>query len=415
MRFDFFIAKRIYSDIGVKVKYSRPAIRIATLGITIGTIVMLLSISILQGFKKEISSKITAFGSHAQILNLDVDEYYEPSPIILSNTLINTIKSTIPECNIYLYVSKLGILKTDENFCGINFKGVDEGYNFDYFKRSLVKGEIPQFSAKKSTNKILISQSTATMLKLDIGMKVYSYFLSSKTIRARKFEVVGIYNTNLTDYDKSLVFTDLHTIRRLNGWDSTMFSGCEIKTPDIKYIESHSTVLKRNVDLLNHNEKKELGVFTLKELNPQIFSWLEILDTNIVMILILMLCVSSVTVASSLLIIMLERINMIGILKSLGTCSSDIRNIFINFALIIVGKGLVIGNIIAIVLCYLQKHFSIMTLDPSVYYIDSVPVELNWSSILLLNLLITLVSLLIIFGASFLISISRPVQSIRFE
>jgi len=414
MRFDFFIAKRIYSDLGVKGKFSRPANRIATLGVAIGTIVMLLSISILYGFKKEINSKVIAFGSHAQVLSLTIDQNYEPSPLIFDSTLVNTIKSSVPECDVYIYASKLGILKTDENFCGINFKGVGEEYNLDHFKRYLVKGEIPQFSAKESTGKILISQSTADLLDLDIGMKVYSYFLSSKTLRARKFEVAGIYNTNLTDYDKSLAFTDLHTVRRLNGWDSTMVSGCEIDFHDIKSIESCSFKLKKNIDLLN-NDSRTLGAFTSRELNPQIFSWLEILDTNIVMILILMLCVSSVTVASGLLIIMLERINMIGILKSLGICNSEVRNIFINFALIIVGKGLLIGNIIAIALCYLQKYFSIVSLDSSVYYIDSVPVELNFLSILLLDLLIVLVSLFVILGTSFLVSIGKPIRSINFE
>lgn len=415
MRFDFFIAKRIYSDLGVKGNFSRPAIRIATSGIAIGTVVMLLSITILQGFKKEISSKVLAFGAHVQVLSLNVDQNYELSPIIIDNTLVNIIKSSLPEGKIQLFASKLGILKTDKNFCGINFKGIDERYNLDYFKQSLVRGEIPQFSSNKSTNKILISQSTASMLNLDVGMNVYSYFLSSKTMRARKFEVAGIYNTNLTDYDKSLVFTDLHTIRRLNGWDSTMVSGCEIEVPNSNDIEVYSTTLKNNIDLLNKNNDKTYGVFTLKELNPQIFSWLEILDTNIIMILVLMLCVSSVTVASGLLIIMLERINMIGILKSLGAHDYDIRNIFINFAVIIVSKGLIIGNIIAITLCYIQKNFSIISLDPSVYYIDCVPVELNLFSILLLNLLIGFVSLFIILGASFLISIGKPIRSIRFE
>jgi lipoprotein-releasing system permease protein len=416
MRFGLFIARKIYYDSDGEKKFSRPAIRIAIFGIAVGLIVMLVSLAIVLGFKKEISSKVAGFGAHAQIVNLSINENYEANPVVLSDTLLTVISVTIPNSEFQVYASKLGMLKTDSDFCGINFKGVGEKYNLDYFESCLVDGVIPSFSAAENTNNIVISLSTANMLGLKVGMPVYSYFLSSEKIRSRKFNVAGIYNTNLTDYDKSLVLTDIYTVRRLNGWDSTMVTGCEINIKAQNKINEYVNELSKAFRSSTFSgDEKNYKAFTIKQLNPQIFSWLDILDANIVMILILMICVSSVTVASGLLIIMLERINMIGVLKALGTDNSTIRNVFINFALLVIGRGLIIGNVLAIALCYLQKYFSFIPLDSSVYYIDTVPVEFHWGYMLLINLLTIVISLIVIWGASFFISIKKTVLQTNIE
>lgn len=415
MFLNFFIARKIHDNTEGKNNFSRPAALIATFGIAVGVIIMIVSISVLAGFKKEITSKVTAFSSHAQIIGLTVSESHDIQPIVASDTLINAIKSAVPQCTIQMYASKLGILKTDEDFCGAYFKGVGYDYNMDFFKSALVEGEIPIFSAKESSNKVVVSQIVAKSLNLKVGEYVYAYFLTKERMRARKFMISGIYNTNLTEYDKSIVFTALPTIQRLNNWDSTMVAGVEISTYNIEQIEKSSEALKHNIKSLQNNTGISFGAFTIRELNPQIFSWLEILDTNIIIILVLMLCVSIITVVSGLLIIMLERIRMIGILKTLGATNFSIRNIYVDFSVILTSKGLLIGNIIAIALCYLQNNYNLISLDSSVYYIETVPIDFNWLNVLLLNLFILCSALCVVVASTYLISVNKPAHNINFS
>ena len=417
MGFNFFIAKRIYNNNSGDISFSRPSVMIATAGIAVGIIVMIISVSVVFGFKKEISGKVIGFGSHIQIRSHTVDENHIVLPVTTDDKLCDLL-SKIPGVSHYQdYAVIAGLVKTDEDFCAIQIKGVGEDYDLSFLEKYLLKGKMPDFSSKSSKNQILISNPIASEMKLDVGGAVYVYFINeqSQKIRARKFFVSGIYQTHLEEFDKITCFTDIHTIRRLNNWENNQSSGVEIMVENIDNVDTIVNYLSQNMDFKIDNRGYERGVYKIQDLSPHIFAWLDVLDMNVIMILILMLAIGGFTVMAGLLIVMLDRIQMIGILKSLGANNLTIRKIFSFFAVMIVGKGLLIGDIWGIGLCFIQKYCSIVKLDPSTYYIDSVPIEMNWVYILLINMGVLLMSSLVIFGSSFLMSIKGPSSTIRWE
>lgn len=415
MSFDLFVAKRIYSSLDGNLDFSRQAIRIAICGVAIGLSVMLISLSVVLGFKDEISNKVIGFGSHLKIVSRTLDANNEIMPVIISDTINNIIEQTPGITTTQYYVFKNALLKTETDFCGIVFKGIGENYDMSFFENCLIDGKIPHFTSSESSNEILISNSTAKILGLEVGDKVFSYFMSPQSVRSRRFTVSGIFETNLTEYDRSIAFTDIYTVRRLNNWGSDMVSGCEMKVDDFHNVAHITYKLAKKINGLYDRNGAVYGTFTIKELEPNIFSWLNVLDTNVVMILILMICVSCVTIISGLLIIILERINMIGVLKSLGANNTSIRIIFINFALMIVGKGVLIGNAIGIVLCFIQMLWKPIKLDASVYYIDFIPIKMDLIGILSVNILTISLTAIVILGTSFLASKQRPTVCMKYE
>lgn len=415
MSFDFFVAKRIYSCKGGNFDFSRQAVRIAICGIAIGLSVMLISLSVVLGFKNEISNKVIGFGSHLKIVSRTMDANNEILPVIISDTINNIISTTPGITKKQNYVFKNGLVKTEDDFCGIMFKGIGEDYDMSFFQKCLIDGKIPQFSSSKSSNEILISNSTAKTLGLKVGDKVFSYFMSPQSVRSRKFSVSGIFETNLTEYDRSLVFTDIYTVRRLNNWDKDMVSGCEMKVSDFANVDNITLKLAKKINGIYDRQGAVYGAFSIKELEPSIFSWLNVLDTNVIMILVLMICVSCVTVVSGLLIIILERISMIGILKSLGADNTTIRKIFVDFAFLIVGKGMLLGNAIGIILSIIQMLWKPIKLDASVYYIDFIPIKMDWIGIIGVNILTICLTAIVILGTSFLASSQRPTTSMKYE
>lgn len=415
MSFDLFVAKRIYSSLDGNLDFSRQAIRIAICGVAIGLSVMLISLSVVLGFKDEISNKVIGFGSHLKIVSRTLDANNEIMPVIISDTINNIIDQTPGITTTQYYVFKNALLKTETDFCGIVFKGIGENYDMSFFENCLIDGKIPHFTSSESSNEILISNSTAKILGLEVGDKVFSYFMSPQSVRSRRFTVSGIFETNLTEYDRSIAFTDIYTVRRLNNWGSDMVSGCEMKVDDFHNVDHITYKLAKKINGLYDRNGAVYGTFTIKELEPNIFSWLNVLDTNVVMILILMICVSCVTIISGLLIIILERINMIGVLKSLGANNTSIRKIFINFALMIVGKGVLIGNAIGIVLCFIQMLWKPIKLDASVYYIDFIPIKMDLIGILSVNILTISLTAIVIIGTSFLASKQRPTVCMKYE
>ncbi len=411
-----FIAKRIYSDSGSEKRFSRSAVRIAIWGIAIGLAVMIVSLSVVLGFKKEVSSKVIGFGSHVQVVSLTQTQQYEMMPVLYNDSLRKVLKSFKGLGHKQEYATKLGVLKTDEDFCGVTFKGVGENYDTAFFHKYLVEGSVPKFSSKESTNKILISKKIASDLGLQLGDKVYAYFFDGESgMRARRFSICGIYETNLAEYDKVNVLCDIYTVRRLNGWDKDMVSGIEITVDDFDSVQLTSA--KMHAKMYGSRDRNGViyGVFSIKELSPHTFSWLAVLDMNVIMILVLMLCVSSFTIVSGILIIMLERISMIGVLKALGTTNMGVRSIFFHFSVMLVGRGMVLGNIIGILICLIQKEFSLIKLDASVYYLNSVPVHFDWLLIAGLNVLTLIISSIVVFGSSFFIGISSPAKTMKFE
>ncbi|MBQ9666363.1 MAG: ABC transporter permease [Bacteroidaceae bacterium] len=415
MSYELFIAKRIYADKAEDgSRFSRPAIRIAMLGVAIGLAVMIVSLAVVLGFKHEVSSKVIGFGSHIQVLSLTQNQDYEMLPVLTNDTLIRKVKKVQGVDHIQRFATKLGILKTEENFRGLTFKGVGEDYDLSFFRNSLVDGQMPKFSSQEATNEILLSQKVASDLGVKTGDKIFAYFMGEESMRARRFKVAGIFATNMNDYDKNYVITDIYTVRKLNGWDEEMSSGLEVTVKDFDQVDA----LTQQLQFIHQGTDRNgvtYGVFSIKDIAAHTFAWLAVLDMNVVMILVLMILVSVFTVVSGLLIIMLERINMIGTLKVLGATNVSVRRIFIHFSVMLVGKGLLWGNLVGLLLCFLQQQFHLISLDASVYYIDSVPIQFNWLFILALNLLTLLISTLVIWGSSHLISIGKPSETIRYE
>lgn len=429
MSFELFVAKRIYSDKGEGGKrFSRPAVRIAMAGIAVGLMVMIVSLAVVMGFKREVSQKVIGFGSHIQLVSLTQTTDYVMLPVHTTDSLDRAIKKVRGVDKIQKFATKLGILKTEDNFCGLTFYGVGEDFDTTFFANSIVEGEMPDFSSKKSNNQILISKRIANSLSVKAGDRIFAYFMGDGNLRARKFLIKGIYETNLADYDSNYAFTDIYTVRKLNGWTDDLSSGYQMTVKNFDEVEEVTErlfnkvtpagkeyIVPYPVDDVVINVGVAYGVFSIKQMAAHTFSWLGVLDMNVIMILILMICVSSFTIVSGLLIIMLERINMIGTLKALGSTNMSIRRIFVNFSVMLVGKGLLIGNALGLLFCWLQSTFHLVKLDASVYYIDSVPIEFNWLYFVAVNLITLAISSLVIFGSSFLISISKPVKAMRFE
>ena len=415
MSFEFFIAKRIYADQSADgERFSRPAIRVALLGVAIGLAVMLISLAVVLGFKREVSSKVIGFGSHIQVVSITQNQRYEMLPVLTNDSLVKTIEGIRGIKHVQKFANKLGILKTDDDFCGLNFKGIGEDYDKSFLESCLAQGEMPSFSADEASNEIVISQKVASDLGVKVGDKIFAYFMGEENMRARRLTIAGVFETHMADYDENLAVTDIYTVRRLNGWEKEQSSGLEITVHDFEQVDE----LTRTLHFLHRNTDRNgvtYGVFSIKEIAENTFAWLAVLDMNVMMILVLMMLVSAFTVVSGLLIIMLERINMIGTLKVLGATNASVRKVFNRFSIMLVGRGLLWGNAVGLLLCILQQQFKIVSLDASVYYIDAVPIAFDWLLILLVNIITILVSIAVISGSSHLISIGKPSETIRFE
>ena len=415
MSFELFIAKRIFADkTRDGERFSRPAIRIALLGVAIGVVVMLVSLAVVLGFKREVSEKVIGFGSHIQVLSLTQNQNYEMMPVLTNDTLMRKVRQVRGIGRIQKFATKIGILKTEENFRGLTFKGVGEDYSLSFLQSCLIEGQMPKFSAKEATNEILLSQKVASDWGVKTGDRIFAYFMGEEAMRARRFKVAGIFATNMNDYDKNYVITDIYTVRKLNGWDTEMSSGLEVTVKDFDRVEE----LTSKLQFLHQGTDRNgvtYGVFSIRDIAAHTFAWLEVLDMNVVMILVLMILVSAFTVVSGLLIIMLERIHMIGTLKVLGATNVSVRKIFIHFSVMLVGQGLLWGNAAGLFFCWIQQRYHLVSLDPSVYYIDSVPIQFNWWLILAVNAATLLISTLVIWGSSHLISIGKPSATIRYE
>jgi len=412
--FSWFVAKRLFAQGGSSGRASRLATGIATVGVAIGLAVMLVSVSIVLGFQKEVQDKVLGFGAHIKVLNYKSIGQQEFSPIVIDDSITSKLQAIPNVASVARFCIKPGMLKTDANFRGIAIQGIGQDYDQSFISSHLVKGEIPEFTDSVSSGKLVISQAMAREMQVDTGQEIYAYFFE-KTVRARKFTVAGIYQTNLTDFDKNFAYTDLCTIHRLLGWDSQQYAGAEIRLKDFERLDE---TLMDVINKVNHKQDAYGNYYsslTIRQEHPQIFAWLQLLDMDIVVILILMICVSTFTAVSGLLIIILERTNFIGIMKALGARNKQVRHLFLNYALLIILRGIVLGNLLAFALIYLQKQFGLITLDPEVYYVEAVPVLVNWWWVLAIDLGTLVVSALAMIVPSFVVSNITPAKSIRFE
>jgi len=410
---EYFIAKRIHFQQGKK-NVSRPAVRIAIIGIALGLAVMLISVAVIIGFKNEIRNKTIGFGGHIQITNFDNNNTYMMQPIKMESSLIKKI-STIDGVNhVQRFATKPGIIKTEKEFQGIVIKGIDKNFDWDFFKTNLIEGRIIEMSLNSPKNEVIISKYLANLLGLKLEDSFFTYFIQDQ-VRARKFKIVGIYSTNFIEYDKLFIISDMRHVQSLNDWDSASFSGLEVLIDDFDRID----IIGHAVYTATANKFNEEGnAYTtqnIKEINPQIFSWLDFLDMNVWVILFLMLAVSGFNMISGLLILILERTNMIGILKSIGANNWSIRKIFLYHSFFLVSKGMLWGNIIGLTLCAIQYFTGIIPLDPEAYYVATVPISFNWLYIILLNVGTLVASLLMMVGPSYLITKINPAKIIRYE
>ena len=415
MNLPLYIARKIYADTGDRHKVSKPAMRIAIAGVAIGLAVMIVSVSVVFGFKHTIQDKVIGFGGHIQVADFMTLQNQEQYPIQMGDSMLRVIRSIPGVSHVQRFAMKQGILKTDSDFLGVAFKGIGADYDTIFIHQHMVEGSIPHFSDSVSTNSILISQRMADMLHLKAGGRVFAYFIDQQGVRARRFTIAGIYRTNLTQYDRTICFTDLHTAVRLNGWESDQVTGAEVTVADLNRLNDVEGLF---IDRVNRSVDRYGATYTSKtiqEVNPQIFHWLNLLDLNVWIILALMVAVAGVTMVSGLLIIILERTTMIGVLKALGARNRMVRRVFLWFAVFIIGRGLLWGDGIALALLLLQRYTGLVRLDPTTYYVDTAPVEINIPIILLLNLVTLLVSVLVLIGPSCLVSHIHPAKSMRYE
>lgn len=411
---ELFIAKRIYQSNDGQKQVSKPAVRIAMLGIAIGLAVMIVSVAVVIGFKREVREKMIGAGSHIHVGNFDSNQSYETQPIVTGDSLIQLISSQKGVEHVQRISTKPGIIKTGDNFQGIVLKGVGPEYDLSFFANCLIEGELPLFSDTVATNNVLISKTLADKLELTLDDKIYTYFIQ-EDIRARRLTIKGIYQSNLSEYDNMFLIGDIYTVNRLNAWKPEQASGLEIRIDNFDHIDETADAIASRIDT---RTDKYGGVYytrTIRELYPQIFAWLDLLDVNVVVILILMIGVAGFTVISGLLIIILERTNMIGILKALGANNFTIRKIFLYFSVFLIGKGMLWGNVVGLGICLLQKYANLIKLDPVTYYVDTVPIQFTPGLFLLINVCTLLVSVLMLIGPSYLVTRITPSKSIRFE
>lgn len=409
-----FLASRIHSTSDGAGSVSLPAVRIATLGMAVGLAVMIVSVCVVIGFKHTIRDKVTGFGSHVVVRNFQATADDDTASVSCTDSLLNVLAKAPGIEHTQRYALTQGLLKTDTDFLGVMLKGMGEEWDTLFIHQNLVEGSIPTYRDDATSNDILISRLMADKLSLTVGQRVFAYFLGSGTVRTRRFRIAGIYQTNLTRYDEALVFCSLPTVQRLNAWDDDQTSGVEMTVADFSHLDATAAWLVSHVNRTTDHRGATLSSATIHDLNPQIFSWLGLLDLNVWIILALMICVAAVTIVSGLLIIILERVPMIGILKALGARNRMVRHTFLWFGLYIIIRGLAIGNVVGLAIVLMQKYIGLVTLDPQTYYVSQAPVEISLPIIVLLNVGTLAVCALVLMVPTLLVSHIHPARTMKF-
>ena len=428
MNFPFFVARRFFSNVGSEQRRaSHLTTTIATTGVAIGLIVMLLSVGIILGFKQEITKKVEGFGSHIEILDVSSLAAPDAYPVHADAQLINSLKR-IPEVRgVAPIAQKMGILKTKNDYMGITLKGIPADYDTTFLANSLVEGRLPKRSAAEgavatpedgvtssASNEILLSRRQADELNLKVGDRVFAYFFE-ETIKMRRFKVCGIYQSNMAIFDKTFVITDLNTVRKLNHWEGDEATVIEVRLKGMHAIDQTLPQVERLCSQLNDEVSHARKAFSIVDHYASIFSWLQLLDFNMMVILVLMLCVSGFTMVSGLFILILERTQTIGVLKAMGATNTKIRNVFLYFSGFIIVRGLLIGDVVAIGLLLIQQKYGLIHLDPANYYVETVPVEINLWAIVLVNVGTLVLTTLALVLPSYMVSRIQPSKAIKFE
>ena len=397
-----------------KRNFSRSIIAIAIFGIALGLTVMIVAVAIVTGFKKEISNKVTGFGAHIQILNLDSNLSYETMPVPAGLESVEKIREIDGVKNVQSFSIKAGIIKTGDEIHGAVLKGVDSQYDWSFINTHLTGGEIFKVNDSVRINSAILSENTANLLKLGVGDRFTMYFIQDPP-RARTFTIQGIYNTSLEEFDRLYIYADIKQVQRLNNWHEGEVSGYEVLLEEMEDLPEIANEVRSRVAFDFLDDGSRLKVETIQQKYTQIFDWLNLQDMNVVILILLMLIVAGFNMISGLLILILERTNMIGILKALGTTTASVRKIFLYQSAYLTLVGLLWGNLIGLVICLAQKYLNLVPLDPSSYYLDTVPINLNILHILLLNLGTMAITFLFLLLPSMIIARISPDKSIRFN
>lgn len=414
MSYELFVANRFLRSDALEGKGSRPAVRIAIAGIALGIAVMLIAMAVIVGFKREVRNRIVGFGGHIQVLPV---AGYTANALTLINcddTTLALLAEAEGVASVQRIASQPGIIHTADAFQGVMLKGVDSTFNWNFFQSSLIEGVTLKALPDSITNGAVVSSAIAAAMNLSLGDDFAVYFVSNN-LRVRKFCVAGIYKTTFSDYDKLYIVTDLNIIRQLNGWHGSECSSLELLVDDYSTLDFTASNVFGTLIAASGSERMRYRVETIESLMPQMFDWLDMLDTNAAVILVLMLAVSGFCVISGLLILILERRCEIGILKALGAGNSAIRRIFLAHAGYLISKGLLWGNVIGLAVIALQYFFHIIPLDPEAYYVDSVPVYLTFGAWIGLNAGLGVAAFLLLIAPSYIVTKISPVEAMRFD
>ena len=405
MNVSFFIAQRLIGK--NEHRFSRPVIRIAITAIALSLTVMLMSLAIIKGFQNEITDKVIGFSSHIQVSNFSNGNSYESTLLKHTDSLKLSLSKIEDIKHIQSYATKAGIIKTDNEIQGVVLKGVNSDFDSTFIKNILIEGKIPSFGKIKRSNKVLISQTIANQLNLNIGDGFQMYFIQ-QPVRVRQFKIAGIYDSGVAEFDEMLVLGDIGHIQKLNKWSANDVGGLEIQLHNFEDLEKINQEVYSNIGF-------DLNARTVIDNNPQLFDWLDLQNMNVRVILILMLIVGAINMITALFILILEQSQLIGTLKALGSQNWRIRKVFIYHSLNLILRGMFWGNLIGLSLCWIQKQFQILELDKSTYYMSYVPIDLNIAHILALNVGTFIVCWLMLIIPSYLISKINPIKAIRFE
>jgi len=414
---DLYIARRIFSAKENRNNLSHRIVNIALFGIILGLVVLILSVAIVTGYKSEVGRKVIGFGSHLQIVNLDSNQSFETSPISQDQPFLNDLKNIEGIRHVQVFATKPGIIRTDDEIQGVVLKGIGPDFDWSFFQENKVAGEPFHVQDTLRSNKIWVSKHIADLLKLKLGDDLTMFFLSESEAvpRQRKFELAGIYKTSLEEFDRMFVLVDINHIRKLNNWKNDEVSGFEILVNDFNKLTEQEKAV-RNLLLSNTNpDAPVLHVVSIKDKYRNIFDWLSLLDMNVWVILALMVLVAGFNMVSSLLVIILERTQMIGILKAMGARNWSIRKVFLYFSVMLILKALIWGNLLGIGIYLIQQYTHVLKLDPTSYYLEYVPINLTIFHMILLNVSTVVITILMLLLPSYFITKISPEKTIRFE
>ncbi len=382
-------------------------IRVTIGALSLAILAIIMAVAILKGFKQEITDKQRGFFGDIMIVKNDVSTSYESAPIALSRTKLDSIRELPNVENIYPFATKAGIIHVNQEVEGVLIKGIDGSYRQDFLSRMLVEGDTINFAAENANNQILVSQQTANRLHLKVGDSFIMYFVQHP-VRKRKLEVKGIYTTHSEELDKMYIIGSLDLIRRINDMAPEDVGGYEVRIKDFTQLALTSSVVEDELPI-------HMATTNVVEQMPDVFNWLELLDMNDSVIFVLMVIVALINLISALLINILERSSMIGILKALGMRNTELRKVFLYNSLYLIGYGLVIGNVLAILLYFFQRSTQFFKLDPSIYYVSFVPVQISWHEVLSLNVALIAIVFVVLIIPSMLISRISPIKTIQFK